>query len=296
MTGRYEMVVVETRGLCKRYGTGVEAVCDLSLTVEAGEIFGFLGPNGAGKTTTVRLLNGSLAPSSGTSRVLGTSSDDESVRGRTATLTEQARMYEKLTVVQNLRFFAEMYGGKEAIGEARIEELLHRMRLWEKRDAKLGTLSTGQKKRAQIARTLLHRPQILFLDEPTSGLDPDAAGEVTALIRELARESGTTVFLCTHNLALAERTCDRFGFIAKGRLVAEGRTEALIEAATTERTVTITTTRGDRVFPFDTVEDISRRIRSVLDEGLSIIEVRRNRPTLEDVYFQHIGRLHNELA
>jgi ABC-2 type transport system ATP-binding protein len=290
------MVVVETRGLCKRYGNGVEAVCDLTLSVNAGEIFGFLGPNGAGKTTTVRLLNGSLAPSSGSSRVLGTSSDDESVRGSTATLTEQARMYEKLTVVENLRFFARMYGEKETIGDARIEELLHRMRLWEKRDAKLGTLSTGQKKRAQIARVLLHGPRILFLDEPTSGLDPDAASEVTALIRELARESGTTVFLCTHNLALAEKACDRFGFIAKGRLVAEGCTEALIEAATTEKTVTITTTRGALVLPFDSVEDISRRIRGALDEGRSIIEVRRNRPTLEDVYFQHIGRMHNELA
>ena len=287
------MTAVETQGLCKRYPNGVDAVHDLDLSVEAGEIFGFLGPNGAGKTTTVRMLNGSLVPTSGRSMVLGTASQDELTRRRTATLTEQARMYEKLTVFENLRFFAALY---DDVGEARVEELLHRMRLWEKRDARMGTLSTGQKKRAKIARTLLNSPRIIFLDEPTSGLDPDAASEVTGLIRELARESGTTVFLCTHNLALAERTCDRFGFIRQGRLVAQGRTEDLIEAATKERRVTITTTDGDTVVPYVQEKDISGLIRSVLDRGKHVIEVRRNRPTLEDVYFQHIGRTHHELA
>jgi len=285
------MRAVETRGLGKRYPNGHVAVRDLDLAVEAGEIFGFLGPNGAGKTTTVRMLNGSLVPTSGESRVLGTASQDELIRRETGTLTEQAHMYEKLTVAENLRFFAAMYENGTTIGPSRIEELLHRMRLWEKRDARLGTLSTGQKKRAQIARTLLHSPRILFLDEPTSGLDPDAAAEVTGLIRELARESGTTVFLCTHNLALAEKACDRFGFINEGRLVAQGGREELIEAATRERRVTITTTNGDLVVPYAKEREISDAIRSALDEGRAILEVRRNRPTLEDVYFQHIGRV-----
>jgi ABC-2 type transport system ATP-binding protein len=290
------MLAVETHGLSKRYANGVDAVRDLSLAVPAGEIFGFLGPNGAGKTTTVRILNGSLEPTAGESRILGTASTDDSVRASTATLTERARMYEKLTVAQNLRFFAEMYGGGEPIDGERIDELLHRLRLWEKRDARLGTLSTGQRKRAQLARTLLHRPRILFLDEPTAGLDPDAAGEVTGLIRELAGESGTTVFLCTHNLPLAERTCDRFGFINRGLLVAVGRTEDLVEAATRERTVTIATTTGDLVASCTDAADISAALRKALDDGRLVLEVRRNRPTLEDVYFQHIGRTTNELA
>jgi ABC-2 type transport system ATP-binding protein len=284
------MLAVETEGLCKRYDNGVDAVCDLSLAVEAGEIFGFLGPNGAGKTTTVRLLNGSLAPSAGLSRVLGVDSQKEEVRAGTATLTEQARMYEQLTVAENLFFFAAMYGQPEATAGGRIDELLQRMKLWEKRDASLGTLSTGQRKRAQIARTLLHRPRILFLDEPTSGLDPDAAREVTGLIREVARESGTTVFLCTHNLALAEKTCDSFGFLKAGRLVAQGHTEELIEAATTERVVAVKTTSGVREFRYEREEDISRHLRGVLDQGLAVIEVSRKRPSLEDVYFQYIGR------
>jgi len=295
------MHAIEAHGLCKRYANGVEAVRDLDLAVDAGEIFGFLGPNGSGKTTTVRLLNGSLTPSAGTSRVLDAPSQADASRASTATLTEQAQMYERLSVVENLRFYAAMYDdadhrGADAIGEGRIDELLHRMRLWEKRDAKLGTLSTGQRKRAQLARTLLHRPKILFLDEPTSGLDPDAALEVTTLIRELARESATTVFLCTHNLAMAERVCDRFGFLKTGMLVAQGRTEELIRAATREHVVTIRTTQGARDYPFDRDEDITRRIREVLDQGLSILEVRRKLPTLEDVYFEHIGRTNHEPA
>jgi ABC-2 type transport system ATP-binding protein len=290
------MHAIETEGLSKGYPGGVEAVRDLTLVVDAGEIFGFLGPNGAGKTTTVRLLNGSLLPSAGRSLILGMGSQDEGVRSATATLTEQARMYEKLSVAENLSFFAAMYGQDNGCSEHRIEELLHRMRLWEKRDAKLGTLSTGQRKRAQIARALLHRPRLLFLDEPTSGLDPEAAGEVTALIGELAREEGATVFLCTHNLPLAERTCDRFGFLSGGRLVAQGRTGELIEAATREKRVVITTTGGAREFPFERDEDISRHLRAVLDEGSVVLEVRRKRPSLEDVYFQHIGRTLHEHA
>lgn len=290
------MRAIETVRLGKRYDNGVLAVSGLSLAVEAGEIYGFLGPNGAGKTTTVRLLNGSLNPTEGSSRVLGISSDAEEVRSSTATLTEQARLYDRLTVAENLRFFAAMYTNGETIGESRVEELLHRMRLWEKRDARVGTLSTGQGKRAQLARTLLHRPRIVFLDEPTSGLDPDASREVTVLIHELARESGTTIFLCTHNLALAERTCDRFGFIRRGTLVTEGRTAELIEAATTERVVTIATTAGTWEVPFKGPEDISNAVREALGKGQDILEVRRKRPTLEDVYFQHIGRAGNELA
>jgi ABC-2 type transport system ATP-binding protein len=288
------MHAIEVEGLSKRYPGGVEAVRDLSLAVDAGEVFGFLGPNGAGKTTTVRLLNGSLLPSAGRSLVLGMDSRDEGVRSATATLTEQARMYEKLSVAENLSFFAAMYGQDNGGSARRIQELLHRMRLWEKRDAKLGTLSTGQRKRAQLARALLHRPRILFLDEPTSGLDPESAGEVTALIRELAREEGATVFLCTHNLPLAERTCDRFGFLSGGRLVAQGRTGELIDAATRERRVVITTTTGDREFPFERDEEIGSHLRAVLDEGSIVLEVRRKRPTLEDVYFQHIGRMPRE--
>ncbi|HET6486386.1 MAG TPA: ABC transporter ATP-binding protein, partial [Spirochaetia bacterium] len=293
------MHAIEAHGLGKRYTNGVEAVRDLDLAVDPGEIFGFLGPNGAGKTTTVRLLNGSLTPSAGTCRVLDVSSQDDASRALTATLTEQARMYEKLSVVENLRFYASMYDeadhrGADSLGEDRIEELLHRMRLWEKRDAPLGTLSTGQRKRAQLARTLLHRPKVLFLDEPTSGLDPDAALEVTTLIRDLAREAATTVFLCTHNLAMAERVCDRFGFLKMGMLVAQGRTEELIRAATRERLVTIRTTRGAKDYPIERDDDINRRIREVLDQGLAILEVRQKLPTLEDVYFEHIGRRSHE--
>lgn len=210
------MTVVQTHGLSKRFENGVQAVKDLELTIHGGEVFGFLGPNGAGKTTTVRLLNGTLAPTAGSVEVLGAAPDDALVRSRTSTLAELARMYENLTLRQNLLFFARMYELTAEETDRRIREQLQRMGLWEKRGRKLGTFSTGMRQKAALARTLLHSPEIVFLDEPTAGLDPEASRRVVGLIRELAVEHGITVFLCTHNLPQAEGICDRFGFISEG--------------------------------------------------------------------------------
>ena len=177
----------------------MRAVGGLDLAVEAGEIFGFLGPNGAGKTTTVRLLNGILAPTAGRSAILGLPSADEAVRRQTATLAELAAMYGHLSALRTCSSTPASTA-------------------WRRR-------RPARAPRSLLARVLLHRPRVIFLDEPTSGLDPQAARQVTRLIRGLALESGTTIFLCTHNLPLAEGVCDTFGFIREGRLVAGGSRE-----------------------------------------------------------------------
>jgi ABC-2 type transport system ATP-binding protein len=290
------MKAIQTERLTKVFPGGITAVEDLTLEVDQGQIFGLLGPNGAGKTTTLRLLNGTLLPSNGSSTVLGWDSRREEVRSHTATLAEEAKMYEHLSVMENLHFFARMYEVTGGDAEVRIRELLKRMRLWEKRDAKLGSFSTGMKKRVYLVRTLLHRPRILFLDEPTSGLDPEAAGQVTDLIRTLAREQGVSVFLCTHNLVLAERICNIFAFLREGRLQALGSKEQLLEATLEDKRVQVRTVSSTSVHPFAREEQIDRIIRNLQQEGQKIVEVRILRPSLEDVYFRTVGRREDELV
>jgi len=284
------MTVVEARGLCKTFDNGVRAVRDLDLSVRRGEIFGFLGPNGAGKTTTVRLLNGTLTPSAGVSIVLGLASSDDRIRKRTSTLAELARMYENLSLRQNLLFFARMYDLPAEQADRRIRRQLERMGLWEKRDLKLGSFSTGMRKKAALARTLLHSPEVVFLDEPTGGLDPEAARQVVTLIRELAEEEKVTVFMCTHDLTLAEGICDTFGFIAEGRLLSVGSGEELIDATWKERKVRIRTLDRTHIVPFEKEEEIDALIRRVMDCGERVVEVRNDRPSLEEIYFQTVGR------
>ncbi len=289
------MIAIQTDKLTKVFPNNVTAVSDLTLEVQQGEVFGLLGPNGSGKTTTVRLMNGTLDPSSGSSIVLGQDSRKEEVRSLTATLAEEARMYEHMSVIDNLRFFARMYSLAAEAAERRIEELLVRMRLWEKRELKLGSFSTGMKKRVYLVRTLLHNPQVLFLDEPTSGLDPEAALEVTDLIKNLTVEQNVTVFLCTHNLFLAERICDAFGFLFEGKLKAIGSKRDLVEAYTNESKVKVRTASSLFERSFTAEEEIDDIIRSLQEKGEKIVEVNIVRPTLEDVYFHAIkGQIHEQ--
>jgi ABC-2 type transport system ATP-binding protein len=290
------MKAIQADGLTKIFPGGIAAVRDLTLEVEGGQIFGFLGPNGAGKTTTLRLLNGTLLPSGGSSTVLGRSSRDEEVRSRTATLAEEAKMYEHMSVQENLRFFARMYDLSAQEAQRRLHELLERMHLWDKRDRKLGSFSTGMKKRVYLARTLLHSPEILFLDEPTSGLDPEAAGQVTDLIRSLAREQGVSVFLCTHNLVLAERICDVFAFLRAGTLRAIGSRERLLQSNQEEKKVRIRTLDSSTLHTFGKEDEIDGIVRQLQGGGEKIVEVQILRPTLEDVYFRTVGRSEDELV
>ena len=291
------MNVIETDTLTKTYPGGVQALRGISLSVQRGEVFGLLGPNGAGKTTAVRVLNGTLAPDSGSFSVLGQGAAGNELRLQSATMSESARMYESLTVEQNLRFFAALYEMDKDRAQRRIDELLERMQLLPRKGEKLGALSTGLKKRVQLARTLLHSPRLLFLDEPASGLDPDSASQVNTLIRTLAEEYETTVFLCTHNLPLAEEICDSFGFISEGRIVRSGRREDIIESLSDGKKVRITT-RGGETFERDIEREseINDHLSRIMADGHFITDVTIPRPTLEEAYFHYIGRSEHELV
>ncbi len=199
--------MIKTAGLTKCFET-VTAVDRLTIEVDAGEVFGFLGPNGAGKTTTIRLLSGLIGPSDGEAWVAGCKigEQDHALRAKVGVLTESPGLYNRLSAERNLTFFAELYDVEHA--EAAVERYLRMLGLWNRRKEPAGTFSKGMRQKLAIARALLHEPQVLFLDEPTSGLDPEMARLVRDFIAELKRE-GRTIFLCTHNLAEADRLCDR---------------------------------------------------------------------------------------
>ena len=215
--------VITINQLTRRFGETL-AVDNLSLEVQAGEIFGFLGHNGAGKTTTVRLLNGVIEPTSGGMRVLGLDPqvDGPALRARTGVLTETPSMDERLTAWDNLSIYADLYGVPRQDVHRRIDELLAEFDLAERANEKVGGYSKGMKQRLALARAFLHKPELLFLDEATSGLDPIAAHHVNDLIERMARRENRTVFLCTHNLVEAQKLCDRVAVLEHGKLVALG--------------------------------------------------------------------------
>ena len=189
-----------------------------------GIVFGFLGPNGSGKTTTIRLLLGLLEPTAGQARVLGfdlrTQADE--IRARTGALLEHSGLYERLSAEDNLEFYGRVCRLPANVRRKRCEELLGNLGLWDRRKEPVGTWSRGMKQKLAIARTLLHRPTLIFLDEPTAGLDPVAAAALHDDLTALVAQEGVTVFLTTHNLAEAEKLCQQVGVINQGRLIASG--------------------------------------------------------------------------
>jgi ABC-2 type transport system ATP-binding protein len=199
---------IEVSHLWKNFGART-AVEDVSFSVAHSEVFGFLGPNGAGKTTTVRMLSTLIKPSSGSAVVAGiplAKANEEEIRQSIAIMPENPGLYRRLTVAENLEFFARLYGIENR--DARIKEALDAVDLSNRANDPTGSLSKGLRQRAALARTLLNNPVVMFLDEPTAGLDPVAAREVGNLIASL-RERGVTVFLTTHLLDEAQRLCDR---------------------------------------------------------------------------------------
>lgn len=209
---------VETDALTRRYGEQV-AVNQLTLTVAQGEVFGLLGHNGAGKTTTVSLLTTLLLPTSGRARVCGYDIVKENLRVRQQIgyVPENVRLYNDLTVAENLHFFAAL-SGVERIRE-RITAVLELVGYPQWHDRRVGRFSKGMRQRVGIAQALLHQPAVLFLDEPSSGLDPEGQRDIGNLISHLNREFAITVFMNTHQLSEVNRLCTSIGIMNHGRLV-----------------------------------------------------------------------------
>jgi ABC-2 type transport system ATP-binding protein len=220
-------VAVEMQGVWKRFGQQV-AVQDLSLQIPQGEVFALLGPNGAGKSTTIRMLTSLTRPSQGSIRVGGYDvvRDPVAVRQQIGVVLQPITLEAELTVWENLEFHGRMHHIPNPERQRRIDEWLEYVRLADRRQDKVKTLSGGMKRRLQVARALLHRPQILFLDEPTVGLDPQARRLLWEILRDLNRQ-GMTLLITTHYMEEAEELCDRIGIMDGGRLIELGSTEQL---------------------------------------------------------------------
>jgi len=223
--------MIELKELTKYYDRTL-AVKALNLSIPKGEIFGFIGPNGAGKTTTIRMMGGILAPSSGAVLIDGQSLAEHpvAVKRKIGFIPDRPFLYEKLTGWEFMRFSADLFGMDGGGFVGRAEELLGSFALFNWRHELIESYSHGMKQRLIIASALLHDPAVLIVDEPMVGLDPGAIRMVKDIFRTLASR-GTTIFMSTHTLAVAENLCDRIGVIHRGALIALG-TMAELKAST----------------------------------------------------------------
>lgn len=298
---------IETEGLYKFYGT-TEAVSDLNLTVPAGTIFGFLGPNGAGKSTTIGMLCTLLRPTAGRAVVAGQDvvRHAHEVRRRIAIVFQEPTLDAELSAVENLRFQAELFGLPRRRARESVSEMLTLVELEEHGDTPVEQLSSGMRRRLEVARGLLATPEVLFLDEPTTGLDPQTRAVIWAHLDQLRRTGEITVFLTTHQLEEAER-CDQIAIMDHGRIVAQGSPGEL-KAIIGADTVTIRTNDDEVAVRaltdrFDlTAEWAPDGLRVRVDGGsafvprlcaglgLPIQSVTVSPPTLDDVFLHYTGR------
>jgi len=248
-------MLIEVSDLVKSYG-GQDAVKGVSFEVREGSLFSFLGTNGAGKSTTINMLTTLLRPTSGTLRIGGfdVQKSPVEVRRLIGIVFQESIMDKRLTVAENLKVRGSFYGLKGRRLKKAVENVLELVSASEFANQQYGTLSGGQRRRADIARALIHAPKILFLDEPTTGLDPKTRQDVWALIERLQKEKGMTVFLTTHYLEEAENS-DEIVIIHRGEIRAQGTPEAL-KADFCKDVLKLTTLQGERLeFPLDKTVD-----------------------------------------
>jgi ABC-2 type transport system ATP-binding protein len=276
---------IDVRNLSKHYGA-VRAVDDISFTVQRGEIFGLLGHNGAGKTTTIRMMTGRAKPTSGTVRIAGFDAVTQldQVKPLINLVFEDQNLYERMTGLDNLKFFAQLYDAPKG----RVEELLDRVALdVEARKRKVKTYSSGMKQRLLIARALINDPQILFLDEPTRGLDPSSARELRQIVREMS-EKGTTVVLCTHYMEEADELCDQVAFMSSGKIVAMDSPRELKLMYGTPSARLLLKDRSELVVDLDSPDD-ARKVEQLMADG-EVLTIHSQEGTLEDVFVNVAGR------
>lgn len=270
--------VIKADNLGKSFGS-FKAISSLTFEVNKGEILGFLGPSGSGKTTTINILTGQLTPDQGQSSILGKSSTNLNEEDLTniGLITENSGYYEKLSLYDNLLFFAKLYD----VPQGDLDDLMKRVGLYDRRKTLAEKLSTGMKQRMLLVRAIINKPQVLFLDEPTSGLDPSTSQSIHELIKELQAE-GTTIFLTTHDMHEATILCDKIVLLNKGQIVEAGTPSDLIQKYNTAKRVKITYQSGKEDYlSFSELGQISQT-----DD---ILTIHSCEPTLEDVFIQLTG-------
>jgi ABC-2 type transport system ATP-binding protein len=303
---------IVVRGLRKTYPGGVEAVAGIDFAVYPGEVFGLLGPNGAGKSTTIGMLTTTVAPTGGTARVGGFDVVEDPIGARrvSAVVFQEAVVDLSLTGQRNLEIHARLWGVSKASTRKTIAEIAERFGLGDLVDRPVGTYSGGQRRRLEIARSLLSRPRVLFLDEPTVGLDPRIRYELLDLIGSLRETSAMTIMLTTHYLDEAERLCDRVAVVHAGKIVALDTPAALLASlgseilelrvgASVDALLSFLRAHGHvgaDAFAVGTTVTVPLRgapARSVIDRaeefGAAVTATTTRPPTLDDVYLRLTG-------
>jgi len=226
--------VIEVQNLTKKFKDFV-AVDNISFFIKKGEIFAFLGPNGAGKTTTIRMLTTLLLPNSGRMRLNGYDpiTQQREARRSFGIVFQDPSLDEELTAFENMEFHGVLYKVPKIVRRNRIEQLLKFVELWDRKDDLVKHFSGGMKRRLEIARGLVHHPEILFLDEPTLGLDPQTRNHIWSYIKNLNEEEKMTVFFTTHYMEEADRVANRVAIIDNGKIIAQGSPQELKEQTKT---------------------------------------------------------------
>lgn len=270
--------VIKADNLGKSFGS-FKAISSLTFDVNKGEILGFLGPSGSGKTTTINILTGQLTPDQGQSSILGKSSTNlnEEDLANIGLITENSGYYEKLSLYDNLLFFAKLYD----VPQGDLDNLMKRVGFYDRRKTLAEKLSTGMKQRMLLVRAIINKPQVLFLDEPTSGLDPSTSQSIHELIKELQSE-GTTIFLTTHDMHEATILCDKIVLLNKGQIVEAGTPSDLIQKYNTAKRVKITYQSGEENY-------LSFSELGQVGQTDDILTIHSCEPTLEDVFIQLTG-------
>ena len=296
--------VIDTHGLAKRYGD-TDALVDLTLRVEPGEIFGFLGPNGAGKTTAVKLLLGLARATGGGGSVLGAPLGDRAARRDVGYLPELFRYQPWLTAREVVELHARLRSvdGGSVLAAAAIQDALVVVGLDDRADDAVGSFSKGMQQRLGLAVALIGAPRLVILDEPTSALDPVGRADVRSIVRRAA-EAGSTVFLNSHLLTEVERVCDRVAIIDHGRVLASGRIDDLLgEAVVRIRVTDLPSDTVDRLDRFGSVEiddgwvtvggvdddTIPDVVAAIVAAGGRVHAVDAGRATLEDLFMRVVG-------
>jgi len=281
--------MIDARDIRKEYG-GFVAVQGSSFSVDRGEVFGIIGPNGAGKTTTLKMLAGLLEPTSGSAEIAGLDTETAEMRQQLGFLPEESPLYEEMTPVSYLKFFADLYDVDPDVAEERMHDTLDELEL-EHRDRKLGDMSKGMKRKVAIARSLINDPDVLIYDEPASGLDPLTTNYVIEFTEQLAKEGKTIVF-SAHNLFHVESICDRVVIMNEGEIVARGDLEELqAEYGHTRYHVYTTVDVPDAVQEngsykrvvesMDAVEETRERAEA---NGGDVVDIRTEESSLEEVF------------
>ena len=275
--------ILRMEGVSKAFG-GTQALASLSFEVQTGEIFGFLGPSGAGKTTTIKILTRQLKSDAGDVELFGQkiSSLKQSSFDRIGVLSDNSGLYERLSVYENLRLFADL----NRLPQSAIDTALGQVGLLEEKKKLAKNLSRGMKQRLMLARAVLHRPALLFLDEPTASLDPSTTLQIHKLLRSL-NEEGTTIFLTTHNMEEADRLCSRVAFLNHGRIVVCDAPEALkLQYARDEM---IARTQSGVIHRLAKSAQSLRELADTL-EGDALLTIHSQEPNLEEIFLQLTGR------